>query len=338
MPDNDLILEVEHLRKYFDVGKNVQLKAVDDVSFTVRRGEILGLVGESGCGKTTLGRTIKQIYAPTSGTIRFDGQDINSLDRAGRKAYTRKAQMIFQDPYSSLDPRMTVGEIVSEGMDIHGMYSPSERKRRVNDLLNLVGLSGEHANRFPHEFSGGQRQRVGIARALAVEPELIVCDEPISALDVSIQAQIVNLFKELRERLSLTYLFVAHDLSMVKYISDRVAVMYLGRIVEITTSQELYRDPCHPYTEFLLSAIPIPDPDIEAKKQFERLRGEMPSPIDLPRGCSFQNRCPYVSEECRQCEMKLREISPGHFAACDKAKRGKTKTRQMIKEERYADS
>ena len=325
MPSSDLILEVEHLCKYFDVGKGAQLKAVDDVSFTVRRGEILGLVGESGCGRTTLGRTVKQIYAPTSGTIRFDGQDISSLDKAGRKAYTQKAQMIFQDPYSSLDPRMTVGEIVSEGMDIHGMYTPSERKQRVYELLDLVGLSREHANRFPHEFSGGQRQRVGIARALAVNPELIVCDEPISALDVSIQAQVVNLFKKLREQLHLTYLFVAHDLSMVKYISDRVAVMYLGRIVEITTSQELYRNPCHPYTEFLLSAIPIPDPDVESKKQFERLQGEMPSPINLPQGCSFQNRCPYATEECRRCEMKLREIAPGHFAACDKAKHSAAK-------------
>lgn len=321
MAANDLILEVEHLCKYFSVGKGATLKAVDDVSFSVRRGEILGLVGESGCGKTTLGRTIKQIYEPTSGTIKFDGVNISTLDKAGRKAYTKKAQMIFQDPYSSLDPRMTVGEIISEGMDIHGMYTPAERKEKVYELLELVGLNKEHANRFPHEFSGGQRQRVGIARALALNPQLIVCDEPISALDVSIQAQIVNLFKNLRQQLGLTYLFVAHDLSMVKYISDRVAVMYLGKIVEITEAEELYRNPCHPYTEFLLSAIPIPDPDVEAKKEFERLEGEMPSPINLPEGCSFRNRCPYATEACKRCTMELQEIAPGHFAACDKARK-----------------
>lgn len=325
MGHSENILEVEHLCKYFDVGAGAKLKAVDDVSFNVRRGEILGLVGESGCGKTTLGRTIKQIYAPTSGTIRFDGQDLSALDRAGRKAYTKKAQMIFQDPYSSLDPRLTVGEIVSEGMDIHAMHTPARRKERVYELLELVGLSREHANRFPHEFSGGQRQRVGIARALALDPELIVCDEPISALDVSIQAQVVNLFKQLREQFSLTYLFVAHDLSMVKYISDRVAVMYLGRIVELTTSAELYRNPCHPYTEFLLSAIPIPDPDVEGVKPFKRLEGEMPSPIDLPRGCSFQNRCPYATQACKCSSMELKEISPGHFTACGKAQKEERK-------------
>lgn len=319
----DLILDVKNLCKYFDVGGGATLKAVDDVSFTVRRGEILGLVGESGCGKTTLGRTIKQIYAPTSGSIHFDGQDLGKLDRAGRKAYTKKAQMIFQDPYSSLDPRLTVGEIVSEGMDVHGIHTPAERKKRVYELLELVGLSKEHANRFPHEFSGGQRQRVGIARALALDPQLIVCDEPISALDVSIQAQVVNLFKELREKFGLTYLFVAHDLAMVKYISDRVAVMYLGKIVEITTSAELYRNPCHPYTEFLLSAIPIPDPDVEVGKEVLRAGGELPSPINLPKGCSFRERCPYACEACRESDMKLFDVGGGHMAACDRAKKSR---------------
>lgn len=315
----DNILQVEHVCKYFNLGHGQILKAVDDVSFNVKRGEIMGLVGESGCGKTTLGRTIKQIYEPTRGNIIFNGKDINKLDKQGKKAYTKQAQMIFQDPYSSLDPRMTVGEIISEGMDIHNMFMGEERKKRVYELLDLVGLSKEHANRFPHEFSGGQRQRVGIARALAVNPELIVCDEPISALDVSIQAQVVNLFKKLRDQLGLTYLFVAHDLSMVKYISDRVAVMYLGKIVEITESEELYRNPCHPYTEFLLSSIPIPDPDIEAKKKIRKLDGEMPSPINLPQGCSFQNRCPYASEKCKECTMELKEVAPGHFAACNMA-------------------
>ncbi|MCI2058102.1 MAG: ABC transporter ATP-binding protein [Oscillibacter sp.] len=321
MAQNDLILEVEHLCQHFSVGGGATLKAVDDVSFFIRRREIVGLVGESGCGKTTLGRTVKQIYKPTSGEVRFNGKAFSQMDKNDRREFSRRAQMIFQDPYSSLDPRMTVAEIVAEGMEIHGMYTEARRRERVIELLNLVGLSKEHANRFPHEFSGGQRQRVGIARALALEPEFLVCDEPISALDVSIQAQIVNLFKELREKLGLTYLFIAHDLSMVKYISDRIAVMYLGRIVELTTSTELYRNPYHPYTEFLLSAIPVPDPDLESGREHVRLAKEMPSPINLPEGCSFYDRCPYACEACRKNKMELRDMGGGHWSACDKARK-----------------
>lgn len=323
MASQDNILEVRDLCQYFPLNEGSTLKAVDRVSFDVARGEILGLVGESGCGKTTLGRTVKQIYAPTSGTIRFDGMDFAQMDKKQKKEFSKRAQMIFQDPYSSLDPRMTVAEIIAEGMEIHNMYDARRRRERVIELLELVGLSQEHANRFPHEFSGGQRQRVGIARALALEPEFLVCDEPISALDVSIQAQVVNLFKDLRKKLGLTYLFIAHDLSMVKYISDRVAVMYLGRIVEITSASELYQNPCHPYTEFLLSAIPVPDPEVEGKKTHVRLAGEMPSPINLPKGCSFQDRCPYATEACKQCDMTLFDIGNGHLTACDKARKGK---------------
>ena len=321
MTEPNVMLEVKDLCKYFDLGGGRVLKAVDNVSFNIKRGEILGLVGESGCGKTTLGRTVKQLYQPTSGSILFDGEEIIGQSKERRKQFSRRTQMIFQDPYSSLDPRMTVAEIISEGMEIHNIGTARQREERVIELLEMVGLTREHATRFPHEFSGGQRQRVGIARALAVDPEFVICDEPISALDVSIQAQVVNLFKSLQQKLNLTYLFVAHDLSMVKYISDRVAVMYLGKIVEVTVSNELYANPCHPYTEFLLSAIPIPDPDIEAKKENVRLTGEMPSPIDLPKGCSFQNRCRYATEECCNSTMELREISPGHFSACDKAKK-----------------
>lgn len=317
------ILEVKELCQYFTLKDGKVLKAVDHINFSIERGEILGLVGESGCGKTTLGRTVKQIYPPTSGEIYYNGKSYEKMNKLEKKEFSKKAQMIFQDPYSSLDPRMTVAEIISEGMEIHNMYTASRRQERVRELLELVGLSREHANRFPHEFSGGQRQRVGIARALALEPEFLVCDEPISALDVSIQAQIVNLFKELREKLGLTYLFIAHDLSMVKYISDRVAVMYLGKIVEITDASELYKNPCHPYTEFLLSAIPIPDPDVEVAKGNINMTGEMPSPIDLPIGCSFQNRCPYATEKCKKSDMKLFDIGNGHLTACDKARREK---------------
>jgi oligopeptide transport system ATP-binding protein len=316
------LVEVKDLCKYFDLAGGVTLKAVDHVSLEIKKGEILGLVGESGCGKTTLGRCIKQLYPATSGTILYDGQPLDRNDREAMKAFSRHAQMIFQDPYSSLDPRMTVAEIISEGMEIHGLYPGKERGKRVIALLEMIGLNREHANRFPHEFSGGQRQRVGVARSLAVDPEFIVCDEPISALDVSIQAQIVNLFKDLRQRLSLTYLFIAHDLSMVKYISDRVAVMYLGRIVEISNSATIYQRPLHPYTEFLLSSIPIPDPRVESLRKPAAAGFEVPSPIDLPPGCSFAPRCRYATEECRQSLPELRETDKGHFTACERASGG----------------
>jgi oligopeptide transport system ATP-binding protein len=316
MSDAQFMLEVSNLCKYFELKGGLTLKAVDNVSFNIQHGEILGLVGESGCGKTTLGRTVKHLYPPTSGTIRFDGQVVDPHDKPYMKSFARNAQMIFQDPYSSLDPRMTVAEIIGEGMEIHNMYTPQERRNRVIELLRLVGLSHEHANRFPSEFSGGQRQRVGIARALAVNPRFIVCDEPISALDVSIQAQIVNLFKDLRQRLNLTYLFIAHDLSMVKYISDRVAVMYLGKIVEIAASREIYKNPLHPYTEFLLASIPIPNPRVEATRKHITAGAEMPSPINLPKGCAFRPRCKYAFDRCAVETPELVEVEPGHFAAC----------------------
>jgi oligopeptide transport system ATP-binding protein len=313
------MLEVSHLCKYFELKGGLTLKAVDDVTFEIKHGEIVGLVGESGCGKTTLGRTVKQLYLPTSGTIRFNGENVNPKNKIFMKEFARNAQMIFQDPFSSLDPRMTVAEIISEGMEIHNMYSAQERRTRVVELLELVGLNQEHANRFPSEFSGGQRQRVGIARSLAVNPKFIVCDEPISALDVSIQAQIVNLFKELRQRLNLTYLFIAHDLSMVKYISDKVVVMYLGKIVEISNSKEIYKNPLHPYTEFLLSSIPIPNPRVEATRKHIVAGAEMPSPINLPIGCSFAPRCRYAFQDCLSASPRLVEVEPGHFVACFKA-------------------
>jgi oligopeptide/dipeptide ABC transporter ATP-binding protein len=313
------LVEVRNLCKYFDVGDGRTLKAVDHVSFDIRRGEILGLVGESGCGKTTLGRCVKLLYPATSGEIRFDGGIVDRNDRAAMKRFAQRAQMIFQDPYSSLDPRMTVAEIIAEGMEIHGLHSAAGRREKVVELLELVGLNREHANRFPHEFSGGQRQRVGIARSLALGPEFLVCDEPISALDVSIQAQVINLFKELKQRLNLTYLFIAHDLSMVKYISDRVAVMYLGRIVEIADSAALYKRPLHPYTSFLMSAIPIPNPRVEAARPHLAPGNEMPSPIDLPSGCSFRPRCRFATAECQSATPELQEVEPGHFAACARA-------------------
>lgn len=313
------LIEVKGLCKHFEIKSSGTLKAIDNVSFDIYKGEILGLVGESGCGKTTLGRTIKGLYPANSGEILYRGSDIGKFSKKEKFNFTKQAQMIFQDPYSSLNPRMTVSELISEGMEIHNMYPKEQLAKEVTRMLELVGLSREHGSRFPHEFSGGQRQRVGIARSLAVEPEFVVCDEPISALDVSIQAQIVNLFKNLRQQLGLTYLFVAHDLSMVKYISDRVAVMYLGKIVEITSSAELYKNPLHPYTEFLLSAIPIPDPEIEAARKDVHLKGELPSPINLPKGCSFADRCKYATPECTDHPMNLEEVEPGHFAACIRA-------------------
>jgi len=274
-------------------------------------------VGESGCGKTTTGRTIIRLYNATEGKILYNGEDIQQFDKKGMKQFTKKAQMIFQDTYASLDPRMTVSDIVGEGIDIHEIHKGKDRKDRIYQLLDKVGLNKEHANRFPHEFSGGQRQRIGIARALAVEPKFIVCDEPISALDVSIQAQVVNLLISLQEEFNLTYLFIAHDLSMVKHISNRVAVMYLGSIVEITSSEELYKNPLHPYTQALLSAIPIPDPVIERKRKRLILQGDVPSPINIPAGCKFRERCVQSKELCAKKTPQLKEVSPGHFLTCD---------------------
>ncbi len=319
---SEYILEIKGLKKFFPVKKGVfgkkkgYNKAVDDVSFEIKKGETLGLVGESGCGKTTCGRTILRLYEPTGGKIIYDGVDITELSLSQMMSYRKKMQIIFQDPYASLDPRMTVGDIVGEAIDIHKIMGSKERNERVQYLLQRVGLSSEHANRYPHEFSGGQRQRIGIARALAVQPEFIVCDEPISALDVSIQAQIVNMLEDLQRDMGLTYLFIAHDLSMVKHISNRVGVMYLGKLVEIAESNELYTNPEHPYTQALLSAIPIPDPDDSMMKKRIILQGEIPSAIDPPPGCRFKKRCRYSKEICNSEEPVLKEISPGHFAAC----------------------
>jgi len=310
------IIEVKNLKKYFNVGGLHPLKAIDDISFSIKRGETYGLVGESGCGKTTTGRTIVRLYDPTEGTITVDGQDIFKMTASEVKAFTRKVQMIFQDPYASLNPRRTVQDSIAEGMDIHGLYQGDARLPRVYELLELVGLSKEHAGRFPHEFSGGQRQRIGIARALACDPEIIVCDEPISALDVSIQAQIVNLLMKLQKDFNLTLLFIAHDLSMVKYISDRVAVMYLGSMAEIAAANILYDDPLHPYTISLLSAIPIPDPDIEKSRKRIVLEGEVPSPINSPKGCKFYTRCPRAIDRCRTERPELIEVKQDHFCAC----------------------
>ncbi|AWZ49149.1 oligopeptide ABC transporter ATP-binding protein OppF [Clostridiaceae bacterium 14S0207] len=309
-------IEVKNLKKYFKVGPKAILKAVDDVSFTIRKGETLGLVGESGCGKTTCGRTVMGLYGATDGEVLFDGFNVHSLNKKEKKEFTRKAQIIFQDPYASLNPRMTVGDIIGEGIDIHNLYSGQERTNKIYELLSLVGLNKEHASRFPHEFSGGQRQRIGIARALAIEPEFIVCDEPISALDVSIQAQVVNLLIKLQQDFGLTYLFIAHDLSMVKHISDRVGVMYVGKMVELAASSTLYEDPLHPYTKALLSAIPVPDPDTEKKKNRIKLEGEVPSPINPKPGCRFAGRCKYAMKECFEVTPEFKEVKKDHFVAC----------------------
>lgn len=312
---DDVLLEVKNLKKYFHVNGGI-LKAVDNVSFHIKKGETLGLVGESGCGKSTTGRTIIGLYEATGGSVVFDGIPVHDMNDETRRKFARKAQMIFQDPYASLNPRMTVGDIIGEGIDIHGLYSGKQRRERIYNLLELVGLNREHANRFPHEFSGGQRQRIGIARAMAIEPEFIVCDEPISALDVSIQAQIVNLLMNLQQEKKLTYLFIAHDLSMVRHISDRVAVMYLGVIVETTKSDELYKNPLHPYTQALLSAVPIPDPDIEKKRERIILEGDVPSPINPPSGCRFRTRCKYAMDICSKEIPPLKEVGSGHYVAC----------------------
>ena len=309
-------IEVKNLKKYFNVGPKAILKAVDDVSFTIKKGETLGLVGESGCGKTTCGRTVMGLYPATEGEVIFDGVDIHKLNKKEKKAFARRAQIILQDPYASLNPRMTVGDIIGEGIDIHNLYSGQERTNKIYELLSLVGLNKEHASRFPHEFSGGQRQRIGIARALAIEPKFIVCDEPISALDVSIQAQVVNLLIKLQQDFGLTYLFIAHDLSMVKHISDRVGVMYVGKMVELAASSTLYEDPLHPYTKALLSAIPVPDPDTEKKKNRIKLEGEVPSPINPKPGCRFAGRCKYAMKECFEVTPEFKEVKKDHFVAC----------------------
>ena len=311
------LLRVEGLKKYFHLKGGHVLKAVDDVSFTLRRGETLGLVGESGCGKTTVGRTLLKIYEPTDGRIFFEDEDVTKTNRKKQLELCRKMQMIFQDPYASLNPFMTVGEIISEGLDIHKIGADrKERTEIMYGLLKQVGLHQSHANRFPHEFSGGQRQRVGIARALAVNPEFIVCDEAISALDVSVQAQIVNLLLDLREQRDLSYLFISHDLSVVRYISHRVAVMYLGRIVEFGGAEEVYAHPAHPYTVGLMNAVPVTDPDVEKAKAYTRLKGEVSSPIDTKPGCMFANRCPYATDRCRQETPALKKVAHDHFAAC----------------------
>lgn len=347
---SEKLVEVQHLQQYFPaggMGKNKKyVQAVDDVSFAINKGETLGLVGESGCGKTTTGRTLLRLYEPTKGRILYDGETLFDsgnvplynedgtpvLDESGKPKfgkktavnmlpYRRKMQIVFQDPYASLDPRMTVGDIVGEAIDIHKLASSkADRRERIIKMLERVGLNSEHANRYPHEFSGGQRQRVGIARALACNPEFIVCDEPISALDVSIQAQVINTLESLQEKLGLSYLFVSHDLSMVRHISHNVGVMYLGCMVERAPVHELYSNMLHPYTQALMSAVPIPDPDIAAASSRIHLSGDVPTPIDPPSGCRFRARCPYATEQCAQERPELREVAPDHFVACHRIK------------------
>lgn len=319
---NDTILQVKNLKKYFPIRRGVfrrvvgHVKAVDDVSFDVYRGETLGLVGESGCGKTTVGRTITRLYDATEGSILFNDTDLTHLKGQTLRRMRRKIQMVFQDPYASLNPRMTVYSIVNEPLDIFNAVPKAARKERIAELLTIVGLNPSVMSRFPHEFSGGQRQRIGLARSLALNPDLIVCDEPISALDVSIQAQVVNLLEELQEKLDLTYIFIAHDLSMVRHISRRVAVMYLGKIMELTDRESLYTNPLHPYTQALLSAIPVPDPNIEEKRQRIILQGDLPSPANPPKGCNFNTRCPFVMDICHQEDPAFVEVQPGHYCAC----------------------
>ncbi|MEJ8764868.1 MULTISPECIES: ABC transporter ATP-binding protein [unclassified Oceanobacillus] len=311
------ILEIKNLKKHFSLGKNRILKAVDDVTFHINKGETFGLVGESGCGKSTIGRTIMGLYQKTAGDVLFGNSNVHELTEKELFILRRQMQMIFQDPYASLNPRSTVREIISEPMEVHQLYKRKrEQNEKVYQLLEVVGLNREHANRYPHEFSGGQRQRIGIARALALDPDFIIADEPISALDVSVQAQVVNLLKQLQEEKGLTFLFIAHDLSMVKQISDRIGVMYLGRLVELTSSKTLYEQPLHPYTQALLSAIPIPDPDVEASRERIILRGELPSPINPPSGCVFRTRCPFAMEICKKKKPSWKEVDDNHFVAC----------------------
>ncbi|HQV92855.1 MAG TPA: dipeptide ABC transporter ATP-binding protein [Anaerolineales bacterium] len=322
MADNNVLLRVDNLVKHFPIMRGLlqkqvgAVRAVDGVSFELKRGETLGLVGESGCGKSTTGRAVLQLYRPTSGNVHFDGTDLTAIKGEELRAMRRKMQMIFQDPYASLNPRMTVGEIIREPLIVHKVATEAEANERVKQLLELVKLNPSFSTRYPHEFSGGQRQRIGIARALALQPSFIVCDEPISALDVSIQAQVVNLLEELQNEFNLTYLFIAHDLSMVRHISDRVAVMYLGVIVELSTRDELYEHPLHPYSQALLSAVPIPDPVIEKTRQRIILTGDVPSPANPPSGCRFRTRCPIAEAKCAESRPEFREIKPGHFVAC----------------------
>ena len=308
-------ISLREVSKNFKVSGGL-LRAVNKVSFDINKGETLGLVGESGCGKSTLGRVVMGVYQPSEGEIIVKGEPLHIKSAKDRYKYAKVAQMIFQDPYASLNPRMTVGDIIAEGMEIHKMYDAKKRKERVNELLETVGLNKEYASRFPHEFSGGQRQRIGIARALAIEPEFLVCDEPISALDVSIQSQIINLLIDLQQNLGLTYLFIAHDLDIVRYISDRIAVMYLGHVMEIGDSDEVYNNALHPYSQALLSAVPIPDPDMEKQKQRIILQGDVPSPIDVPKGCPFAGRCRYAKDKCSEERPELREVKAGHQVAC----------------------
>jgi oligopeptide transport system ATP-binding protein len=320
--NKDALIEIRGLKKYFIKkegfwGNKIKyIKAVDDVNFYIKKGETFGLVGESGCGKSTTGRTIIKLYEPTAGEIIFDGKDISKLSEKEMKPYRKKIQMIYQDPYASLNTRMTVRDIIGEAIDTHDIAKGEEKQNYIYELLTKVGLSKEHANRYPHEFSGGQRQRIGIARALAVQPEFIICDEPISALDVSIQAQVVNMLEDLQKELGLTYLFIAHDLSMVKHISDRIGVMYLGKMVEVAESDELYENPSHPYTQALLSAIPIPDPTVAANKNRVILEGDVPSPLNPPSGCRFRTRCQYAMDICSAEEPIMKDIGNGHMVAC----------------------
>ncbi len=324
MSDNNILLDVQDLKMYFPITQGLiiqrhvgDIKAVDGISFSIKKGETLGLVGESGCGKSTTGRAILQLYRPTGGHVFFKGDDLTKLKGEALRRKRRQMQMIFQDPYASLNPRMTVGNIISEPLEVHNIYrTKAERQERVQELLRVVGLNPYFVNRYPHEFSGGQRQRIGVARALAVNPEFIVCDEPISALDVSIQAQIINLLEDLQAEFNLTYLFIAHDLSVVRHISDRVAVMYLGKLAELADRDELYNNPLHPYTQALLSAVPIPDPVIEEKRQRIILEGDVPSPANPPTGCNFSTRCPRVMDICKEVDPEFRDLGGDHWVAC----------------------
>jgi oligopeptide transport system ATP-binding protein len=320
---NNILVEVKDLKMYFPITQGViiqrhigDIKAVDGLTFNIHRGETLGLVGESGCGKSTTGRAILQLYKPTAGTVKFEGHDITALRGESLRRLRRQMQMIFQDPYASLNPRMTVGNIIAEPLEVHNILRGKQRREKVKELLDVVGLNPYFINRYPHEFSGGQRQRIGVARALALNPDFIVCDEPISALDVSIQAQVINMLEDLQEEFGLTYLFIAHDLSVVRHISDRIAVMYLGKIVELTDKGSLYERPLHPYTQALLSAVPIPDPTVEEKRKRIILEGDVPSPANPPKGCNFCTRCPKVFEPCYEEDPEFKEVESGHWVAC----------------------